>query len=334
MAKPTLAAGVLHLFGGAAVGFTYGLIVRYGIKTSLFGTWLAVMSVGFLFVLPFAVGFVSVYLAERSGPQPVWIWLLLPWLAVVGGIGAAIALFLEGWICAVMFLPNGLALGSVGGLVGGLLARHQRSKYLQNATAAFVLLLPFLFTPWEGRVFAGNDVRTVENVIEIQASPAAVWEQIKSVPPIRKDELVPSWSRRIGFPDPIAATLSREGVGGVRRASFSGGVLFLETVDVWQPPRRLAFSIQAQSAHIPPTTLDEHVVVGGPFFDVLRGEYVIEPLPGGTTRLHLFSRHRLSTNFNWYAHFWTDAVMSDLQKTILYVIRERAEGKQETSVPH
>jgi hypothetical protein len=161
--------------------------------------------------------------------------------------------------------------------------------------------------------------------LKCKPRPSVVWDQIKSVPEIRKDELQPSWSRRIGFPDPIAATLSHEGVGGVRQASFSGGVLFIETVDVWEPGHRLAFSIHPETAQIPNTTLDEHVTVGGPYFDVLRGEYRIEPLSNGKVRLHLTSWQRVSTDFNWYAHLWTDAVMSDLQKRILYVVQQRAE---------
>ena len=124
----------------------------------------------------------------------------------------------------------------------------------------------------------------------------------------------------------VEATLSHEGVGGVRHASFDGGVLFIETIDLWQPQRRLAFSIKAQTAQIPPTTLDEHVTVGGDFFDVLRGEYTLELLPHGTTRLHLESQHRVSTDFNWYAHLWTDAIMADLQNTILLVVKNRCES--------
>jgi hypothetical protein len=72
--------------------------------------------------------------------------------------------------------------------------------------------------------------------------------------------------------------------------------------------------------------LDEHVTVGGDFFDVLRGEYTLEPLPHGTTRLHLESQHRVSTDFNWYAHLWTDAIMADLQNTILLVVKNRCES--------
>ena len=56
----------------------------------------------------------------------------------------------------------------------------------------------------------------------------------------------------------MEATLSHEGVGGVRNASFTGGLLFIETVDVWEPGQRLAFSIAAQTDKIPATTLDKH----------------------------------------------------------------------------
>jgi hypothetical protein len=42
--------------------------------------------------------------------------------------------------------------------------------------------------------------------------------------------------------------------------------------------------------------------------------------------LRLVSRHRLSTDFNWYARLWSDAVMRDVQKSILQVVRKRCES--------
>jgi hypothetical protein len=218
-----------------------------------------------------------------------------------------------------------MILASVGGLLGGVAARLIRSNRAKRVTMACVMALPLVTAPWEKPVLYRLDEREVENVIEIKASPEVIWRNIASVRAIRPEELPPSWSHRIGFPNPVEATLSHEGVGGVRHATFTGGLYFLETVDIWDPERRLAFTIAAQTDLIPPTTLDEHVRVGGPYFDALRGEYRLEPLGNGTTRLHLSSRHRVSTDFNWYAHLWTDAIMSDLQKRILVVIRQRCE---------
>jgi hypothetical protein len=339
MSKPY--SNVKLLIFGAIAGTLYGICVRLAAlftAGALFNNSIvnnpifSVMSVAFLFVMPFVSGFLSVYFAEVRQRQSWVVWLLLPWITVLGGCAAMFVFLMEGLICILMSLPIGLLFSSVGGLAAGLIARNKRLKRVGNVTTACILFLPFVVGPLEPSLLNRQEIRAVENVVDVQASPAAVWEQIKTVPPIRKQELLPSWSHRIGFPDPIAATLSHEGVGGVRQASFAGGVLFRETVDVWEPQHRLAFSIHPETSQIPNTTLDEHVTVGGPYFDVLRGEYRIEPLPNGTTRLHLTSWQRVSTDFNWYAHLWTDAVMSDLQKTILHVVQKRAEAQQEKAL--
>ncbi|HST08992.1 MAG TPA: hypothetical protein VLL05_01340 [Terriglobales bacterium] len=283
------------------------------------------MSVSFVLLVPFAAGFITIFLAERRQPQPVWIWLLLPWVPVLGGsLGAMIALW-EGFICVIMFAPIGVICASMGGLFAGLVILIPRSMAAKNACLALVALLPLMTDPWLRNALTRREVRTVENVRVVHASPTVVWQNIERVPRIAPQELPFSWSHRIGFPSPVEATLSFEGVGGVRHATFERGVLFIENVDTWEPNHRLAFSIHAQTDQIPPTTLDEHVHVGGPFFDVLRGEYMIEPLPNGDTRLHLASQHRISTDFNWYARFWTDAVMADLQETILTALQRRCE---------
>ena len=78
-------------------------------------------------------------------------------------------------------------------------------------------------------------------------------------------------------------------------------------------------------------TLDPHVTIGGPFFDVLTGTYTIEPLPGGKVRLHLASRHRISTRFNVYSGLWADAIMRSIQDNILEVIRRRCEAEATAS---
>ena len=59
---------------------------------------------------------------------------------------------------------------------------------------------------------------------------------------------------------------------------------------------------------------------------MLDGEYRIESLSPDRVRLHLTSRERLSTDFNWYAGMWSDAVMKTLQGSILEVIQRRCEA--------
>jgi len=315
---------------GATFGLAYGLVLRWGAQSRL-DRWTPVMSISFLLLVPFAVGFITVFVIEKREPRRAWVWLLLPWVPVLGGsLGAMLALW-EGSICVIMFAPIAMICGSLGGLVAGLLLRLPRAIAAKNACLAVVALLPLMTHPWLHDLLTRRDLRNVENVRVIHASPEIVWNNIERVPRIARAELPVSWAHRIGFPSPVEATLSYPGLGGVRQATFEGGVLFIENIDVWEPEHRLAFSIHAQRDQIPPTTLDDHVHIGGPFFDVLRGEYVIEPLSDGSVRLRLSSQHRLSTDFNWYAHYRTDGVMADIQETILTVIQKRCEAKAHES---
>jgi hypothetical protein len=271
------------------------------------------------------MGFVTIFVIELRRPQAIWMWFVFPWVPVVAAEAATAAALWEGLICIIMFAPIAMCASSMGGAAAGLIARSIRSRKSRSASLVCVLFFPLLLGPFEPRFLSQQDFRNVQSVIDIQAPAPVVWSNIERVPRIRTAELQPSWSHAIGFPDPLEATLSAEGVGGVRHATFEGGILFIETIDVWEPRRRLGFSIRSQADEIPKTTLDEHVTVGGRFFDVLHGEYILEPLPNGATRLHLVSRHRVSTDFNWYAHLWTDAVMRDLQQRILVVVRTRSE---------
>jgi hypothetical protein len=315
------------LLNGVWIGVVYGLALRLVAGSHFAG--FEVMSLGFIFLMPFGVGCLTIYFAELERNQPIWKWIIVPWIPMATALLATMLMLLEGAICVVMFAPLALALSSIGGVAGGLSGRFIRSRRARSATLACVMVLPFFTATWEKPVFHQLESRRVENVIDIQASPEVVWRNIERVPAIRKEEIPKTWAGRIGFPDPIEATLSHEGVGGVRNASFERGLSFTETVDVWEPEQRLAFTISANTDKIPPTTLDEHVRVGGEYFDVLRGQYRLEDLGNGVTRLHLSSQQRLSTDFNWYAHLWTDAVMSDLQWRILQVIKRRCERRPE-----
>jgi hypothetical protein len=149
---------------------------------------------------------------------------------------------------------------------------------------------------------------------------------VASVDSIRPEEERPALFTAMGFPHPVSAVLSHPGIGGVREARFTGGLVFREAVTRWEPERAISFTIRANTAEVPPTTLDPHVTIGGPYFDVLTGTYELEPIPGGV-RLHLSSEHRVSTRFNPYAEWWADRLMQSIQSNILQVIRARAERR-------
>lgn len=308
---------------GIVLGAVYGIFFRLEAHFAWGGSNSAmVMTIAFLFLGPIVIGILTIRRAEAIGPVSVWKWIFLPWISVGLMLAAMCVLLLEGAICVLMAAPVALVCASIGGVIAGLWGRLRKPS---SRTLTCIAALPFLLAPAEAHLIAPPSTRTVASEILIHAPAAIVWQKIERVPAISPSELTSTWPQRIGFPRPIEATLSYEGVGGIRHASFERGLMFVETVTAWKPEHRLAFGIRADSAHIPTATLDEHVTIGGRYFDVLDGEYRLETLPSGDTLLHLTSHQRLSTDFNAYAGLWTDAIMQNLQTSILQVIQHRCE---------
>ena len=318
----------MHL--GVGLGILYGLVQRvlfHGhvepFSSSAWYPVFMIMSFSFLFLVPAALGFIVVWFDRR---ERRWSRMLFgPWISSLIMTLCTVALQLEGWICVIFALPAILFMSSLGGVVAGFVRPQVTSDGGKRLCVAIVALLPLIASPLESLRARSNEIRTVACSIDIAATPAQVWKQIRSVPRITEAEHSFSWHHRVGFPRPTEAVLEGTGVGSVRYARFEGNLLFVEKVTEWEENRRLSFSIKADTANIPPTTLDEHVIVGGPYFDVLHGTYWIEPLGPDRVRLHLASDQRLSTSFNAYAAWWTEWVMADLQDYILRIIKARAE---------
>lgn len=314
------------LLSGVVAGALYGIVLRFisqilNLRWTVAGGW--VMTIAFLVLVPFTIGVVTISEAEGTRRTPIWMWIFAPWIPQLVACLLAVLFRLEGVICLLYAIPITFIGASFGGVAAGVYARIRHAP--SRTTLVCVAVLPMLVAPLEANIGAPLQVRTVSTEIRIHGSAATVWRNIERVPAITPAEFHDTWTQRIGFPRPVEATLSYEGIGGVRHASFEKGLLFIETVNAWEPEKRLAFSIHADTAKIPPTTLDEHVTIGGRYFDVLDGEYRLEPLPNGDILLHLSSHEQLSTDFNGYAGLWTDAVMRSIQTSILKVIQHRCE---------
>jgi hypothetical protein len=319
---------------GGALGVAYGIFARFVFGLNKSGsTGFAVMTLNFIVGMPLVLGFLTVWFGEYRQKFGWARRVFMPWAASSLFLICCLALAWEGVICVVLLLPVMLILSSIGGLFAGLIRPLFKTDRSRIYCVTVLALLPFVAAPIENLRAAASEIRVVRTQIDIRADKATVWRQIRSVPLIREEEHFFNVSHLMGFPRPLEARLEGEGVGAIRYATFEKGVLFVETVTTWQEGDRLAFSIHADTKHIPSTTFDEHVQIGGPYFDVLEGEYQIEELGPGLVRLHLSSNQRLSTQFNSYAHLWTEYLMGDLQNYILKIVRNRCEITGE-SKPH
>ncbi|OKS87659.1 SRPBCC family protein [Mucilaginibacter polytrichastri] len=308
----------------AALGFA--IIMRWVFAIDSFSRFFSVMTVTFLVGLPFAVGYITVYLCNLDTVRYKSNAFFIPFIPIVTFFLLTLFLKIEGAACWIMILPVFLILAGLGGLT----ARYYKLKKedrINNTYVFIVALLPFLISPLEKMISVIPGKYRAYTEIEIHATKTQIWQNVTRVRAISTAQDSASFTRFLGFPRPIKAELDTAGVGGKREAIFDKGLVFHETVIAYQPLKSMTFTIKANPYEIPSATMDKHIVVGGDFFDVLTGTYELEQIDSHTCRLKLYSNFKLSTTFNFYASIWANWIMKDIQLNILKVIKARAEQK-------
>ena len=318
---------------GLIYGVAYGLACRvvfaledfrYSSEPNgkpLFQTY-GLMTMSFMFLVPFVIGLITAYHHHSiTSSRKIGV-IAMPLIAIVGLVGISVFFGMEGIICALMALPVFLFMALLGGLIGVQVFERNRSKLHVYIWVA----LPFLLAPIENHYELTARIFTEHTTILINANEETVWGNITRVSRISEAENNGSLFQIMGFPRPIEAELDTVAVGGIRKAIFARGLFFMETVTQVEPLKVLAFNIEADPKSIPPQALDEHVLVGGKYFDVLEGKYVIEKINSKQIILHLTSQFRLSTRFNFYSGLWSKLIMRDIQKNILVIIKQRSEN--------
>ena len=313
------------VFYSILVSVLYGLLAQAIARSDAFREVFLVMSIGFVFVFPISLGFFTVYTAPSEKQKSFLYQLFAPWGVSFLSMFLAMLIGWEGTICLVLALPIYLICSSIGGVIAGIWVKVFQKSNPVFFTLGLFGLAPFLIGFLESPFPLPTENREVLTSITIQSTPEVVWKNITRIPKITEKQ--EGFFYFMGFPRPVEATLSHDGIGGVRDAVFEKGLVFYETINIWKENKKLGFKIRVDPNSTPITTLDSHVTVGGRYFDALYGEYEIEPLNENSLVLHLKSEYRLSTRFNVYAGIWSDYLMRDIQENILRVLKFRIESK-------
>jgi hypothetical protein len=323
---------------GLFYGIAYGLVSRAVFTLEdfrgesanpVFRTY-GLMTMSFMFIVPFVVGLIAAYKNDTVTSSRKIAFIIMPLFAIVGVVAIAVLSGREGIICALMALPVFFMMALWGGYIGVRIFERNRSKLY----VSIFILLPFFTAPIENLIPLSDKIFTEQTSIEINANSVLVWENITRVRKIAEKENSGSLFQLMGFPRPIEAELDTVAIGGIRKAIFAKGLFFTETVTQMNRFKILAFKIEADPKSIPPTALDEHVTVGGKFFDVLEGKYEIAKVNENKVILHLTSRFRLSTRFNFYSGLWCKLIMRDIQGNILNIIKLRCESEHTSPDVH
>ncbi|WKV14034.1 hypothetical protein [Marivirga harenae] len=301
------------------------LCFRFLFGSSWNDIW-SVMTVSFLAGLPYLVGVITIYFSKEENIKSLGYRIITPWIPIFAFFIITLVFSLEGWACWIMILPLFMFFASLGGVTCGYfrLRKLKRSSKLQISLA---FLLPILIGPIEHEFASSRSLSQAYTSIEINATPEAIWKNVTRVSVISDKEQNRSINSFLGIPEPRKAELNYEGIGAVREASFSGGLIFTEIVTSYEHEQFMEFTIEPNTGEIPSTTFDEHVLIGGEYFDVLKGTYKLKQISPSTFELQLWSEFELNTSFNWYSEFWARLIMKDIQNNILKVIKKRAEKK-------
>jgi hypothetical protein len=280
------------------------------------------MMLSFVLLVPVAVAAVTVYLAERAHRRS---WSYYFWagaganaLFVVG----TLLINIEGIICAILIVPLFGLLGGIAGLLAGAICRK---TVIPRDTLYCLAALPLLLGGFEQYLPIPQEIHTVERVRLVHARPKAIWPHLALAKDIRPEEIGSAWMYRIGVPLPLSA-VSDSADGVIKRHITMGkNVHFDQVASDWAPERRVRWTYRFTANSFPPGALDDHVRIGGEFFDMIDTEYTLREVAGGT-ELRSTMRYRLSTPFNWYTRPLAAFLVGDFEDAALNFYARRAEA--------
>lgn len=317
-----------------AFATVYGLATHF--MFVFLNNFLAIMSITFLGLLPVSIGFLTVALTPKEKITSGSTAFFKPWFTCGVLLGITVLLKMEGIICWLMIYPLFATLAGFGGLI----AYHtlkRRSRYKDSdclddddwekpdtLSVSLALLAPIFIGLIEGDRASWPRELYLSKTVTIAAVPTAVWSQLAHINEVGPKEKHTALANFLGFPRHLCTTLDTLAVGGKRMAYYENGLYFKETIVQLVPAQLLVLDVETDPEHIPPTVLDEHIVIGGKHIDILQDVYRLEQLPDGNTRLTLSSRFHINTPFNWYASIWAEFLMSDILQGELDLIKARA----------
>jgi uncharacterized membrane protein YhaH (DUF805 family) len=318
---PPPAISLDRRYRSALVGIAVGLGIAFGmfsISVFVLRGYGAALFVG----TPIVVGAVAGFLHNRPAARSLRETIFVALLTVVLAGGGLVLFAAEGVMCVAMAAPPAFVGTVLGALVGRAIAADGGSR--ASHMIWVVLCLPFLAGAESREV--GVPLREVISVIEIDAPPERVWQNV-----IGFSELPPpsEWLFRTGIAYPMRARIAGQGVGAVRHCEFSTGA-FVEPITRWDPPRTLSFDVTAQPPPMQEWSpyKDLHPPHLDGYIRSKRGEFRLHALPGGRTRLEGSTWYELEMAPGPYWALWSDALIHDIHLRVLAHVKRLSERQE------
>ncbi|WP_372785812.1 hypothetical protein [Phenylobacterium sp.] len=305
---------------GPALALAYALVL-YGL-VHWFRPDSGTVVISFVIGAPLGACLIAVRLDDPHGRGGAWRHIFMSALVISWMLLVSFAILREGSLCVMMAAPLFYAVGIAGGLLGGMLARGSVGRTLCLA----IIAAPLVGIPVEPQDAYPRVTEQVTSVIDIAAPPEVVWRRTVAIPAIAPAERIATFSHNVvGVPRPVSARLDGQGPGAVRQLAWTGGVHFQEVITHWDQDRSLAWRFRFAPDSVP-LAIERNINVQSGYLWLSDGDYRLDPLPNGSTRLTLTTRYRLRTPINAYCAWWGGVFFNDFHRAVLHVIKLRAEG--------
>lgn len=281
------------------------------------------VSFSFFVFVPFAIGFIVVYVDSNVHRRNRSRQFFAPWVAIVAFLLTTMVLLLEGSICVLIVSPGFLILAGIGGLTAGWLRSKEN---IRSSTLGVVLLLPVVLSPIEAQLPVSPEINVRVDSVVIDADAAIVWRNITNVERIEASELKFGITRMLGVPRPLEARMGGSLDERVRYTKWDQGVSFRERIVDWHEDESMHWEFEFPPGSVPAGVLDDHVAIGGEFFDLVGGGYTLTPTTDGRIELALTTSYRVSARPKLYSLLWANMVMGDFHSMILELVAARAES--------
>jgi hypothetical protein len=270
--------------------------------------------------LPAVLGFISAFRWKGEPPKPYGILFGEGLLTLIAYGACLIVLGVEGIACMIMASP----LAIVALMLGVFVASEMTHKEALRDKLMGVLVLA---VTGAGAGYADSGpplVSTHGTSIDISASPHQVWNAVVALKdlPEPTDPLL-----KYAFACPRSTEIVNQRVGGARLCTLSTGSM-PETITVWERDRRLGFV----ALSTPPTMpeINPFWQVDAPhlhgYYRVLYGEFKLEELPDGGTRLWRYTRYEQRIRPVAYWRFWCNLGAERAQRFVLEYVKREAEA--------
>jgi hypothetical protein len=303
-------------------GALLGLVLRVVIFVGEPGAAYNAMMNSFMLLVPVAVGAVAVYVAERTKRRKWSYYFTAGIIANLLFVAGTLVIMIEGVICAFVVAPLFAIIGGLAGLLTGAIFRWARWP---RPAVYSIAALPLIFGAIEQHLPLPNDIQSVERTVFVHATPDRIWPHLLSLPGIRPQEMDDGWMYRIGVPLPLSAATEHRDDELVRHIRMGKAVHFDQIATDWEPNRRVRWVNRYEPDSFPAGALDDHVRIGGHYFDIIDTEYSMREVSGGT-ELRARMRYRVSTHFNWYARPLARLLIGNFENTALAFYARRAEA--------